>query len=135
MPTRVQAAGRDDEPDAVQQAALAGRQFRAVSVAMKDGEEADQDSRKREWRADFEHHGCAQQDGRGGDAILDSRERYAHQAEHSAERHHHRESHRQNPNGRAAQLRAPEADGNHRQHVIETGDGVLKAGEKTFGLA
>jgi len=52
----------------------------------------------------------------------------------AAERHHHRERHRQEPDCGRTQLRPPEADGHHRKDVVEAGDGVLQAGEEARRL-
>ena len=60
---------------------------------------------------------------------------HAHEPEHPAEGHHHRERHRQQPHRRRPELRAPEAHRHHRQHVVETGDRVVEAGEEALGAA
>ena len=85
-------------------------------------------------RANFEHHGSTEQDRRESDSVFDSRQRHSHQSQHSAESHHHRKRDRQNPNRRSAELRAPQTDRNHRQHVIESRDRVTKAGEESNGF-
>ena len=57
-------------------------------------------------------------------------ERHAHQPEHPAEGHDHRKRDGQNPDRRRTELRAPQADSNHRKHVIEPGDRMRKPAEE-----
>ena len=68
-------------------------------------------------------------------ADLDAGQRHADQAEHAAEGHHHRERDGQQPDRRRAELRAPEPDRDHRQHVVEAGDRVAQAGEEALRAA
>ena len=58
-------------------------------------------------------------------------QRHAEQAEHSAERHHERERDGQHPDRRRAELRAPQPDRDHRQHVVEPRDRMREAGERS----
>ena len=135
IPKCVQTSGRNDEAHAVKQRALAGRQFGSVRVSVEDGEEANQRRRNTQRRANFEHYGSTKKNRRESDSILDSRQRHSHQSKHSAESHHHGKRDRQNPNRRRAELRAPQTDRNHRQHVIESRDRMAKAGQESDGLA
>ena len=51
------------------------------------------------------------------------------------DRHHQRERHRQHPDRRGAELRAPEADGDHGEDVVESRDRVTEPDEEAGGLA
>jgi hypothetical protein len=53
---RVQATRRDHEPDAIEQGVRAGRQFSAVSVAMKNGEKPHDHRSNPEGRPGFPPH-------------------------------------------------------------------------------
>jgi hypothetical protein len=57
----VETASGDYKAYAVEHPVLTVRQFRAVRMAVKDGEEGDQQSRNGEWRTGFKQHGCSQQ--------------------------------------------------------------------------
>ena len=72
MPSAVESAGGDDEPEAVHQAALAGRELRPVGVAVEDGEGAHEHRRGHERRLPFEGHHEPQQEHRERDADLDA---------------------------------------------------------------
>ncbi len=61
-PQRMQASGRNDEAHAVEQSALAGRQFGSVRMPVEDGEEANQRRRDTQRRAHFEHHRGTEQE-------------------------------------------------------------------------
>ena len=76
----------------------------------------------------------AEQHRRERDADLDAGQRHAEEPEHAAERHHHRERHRQQPHRRRAELRAPQADRDHREHVVEPGERMAKTGEEAARL-
>ena len=58
----------------------------------------------------------------------------AEQAEESAERHHERKRHGQEPDRGRAELRAPQSDRDHREHVIEPRHRVQESGEETGRL-
>ena len=66
----MQATRRDYESKAVEQPALAGRQFSAVRMPVKDREESDEHDRGPERRAPFERHRKTQQQCRQRDALL-----------------------------------------------------------------
>ena len=53
----MQASGGDHESHAVEKAALSGRQFGAVCVSMKDGEDRDDHRSYRQRGTGFKHHG------------------------------------------------------------------------------
>ena len=53
------------------------------------------------------------------------------EAERRAGRHHHRERQRQQPQRAAAELRRPEADRHHRQHMVEAAERM----QQPFGEA
>ena len=134
-PHCVQASGRDDEAQAVEQRALAGRQFGAVRVSVEDGEEADQPAATPSGGRTSNNTAAPKQNRRQRDAVLSTGQRHAHQAEHSPERHHHGEGHGQQPDRRCAKLRAPQPDRDHRQHMIQPGDRMTKAGQESDGFA
>ena len=87
-----------------------------------------------EARTSNSHRGAEQNGGRS-DPVLDARNRHAHEPEHSAHRHDQRKRNRQHPDGGGAKLRAPQANGDHRQHVVQSRDRMKKSGQKTGGLA
>src|SRR5262249_40292935 len=70
----------------------------------------------------------------GGDADLDPRQRNVEQTEDAAQRHQHREGHRQKPQRGRAELGAPQSHRDHRQDVVEPRDRMAHAGEKAARL-
>ena len=62
-------------------------------------------------------------------------QRHADQPEETTERHHHGERHRQQPDRGRAQLRSPNAYGNHRENVVESGPRVPEPRHQSYGLA
>lgn len=52
----VQAAGGDDEPDAVTEAVLSGRQLGSMRMAVEDRKRGDKRHRRRQLRLRFKHH-------------------------------------------------------------------------------
>ena len=130
----VEAARGHHEAHAVKQAALTGGQLRAVRVPVEDGENSNDDRRDPQGRAFLrEHHRPEHQRGQS-DADLDAGERNAEQSHHCAQRHHHRESDRQKPYRRSTELRTPQSDRDHRQHMIPARDRVMKAAHKAGRL-
>jgi hypothetical protein len=116
----MQASGGDYESHAVEQATLSGRQFGAVGVSVKDGEDRDDSRGDRERRAKFKHDSNSQQNGGSGDAVFDAGERDAHETEHAAESHDHGKCNWQRPDCRRAELCSPQADSDHGEHVVES---------------
>ena len=118
---RVQAAGRDDEADAVEQRALPRRQLGAVRVAVEDRERAD--DQRRDHAAAAAARRRPPRRARSPTRRCRTRRReLARRASRAAPpRHHERKRHRQHPDRRCAELRAPQPDGDHREHVVEAG--------------
>ena len=106
-----------------------------MRVAVKDREKADEYRRRAEARAELQEHRHPERDRRARDADLDSRQLHADESEHSTEGHDHRECHGEEPDRGRAELRAPEADRNHRQDVIEAGHRVLEPADQSDRLA
>ncbi len=131
---RMQASRRNDEAHAVEQGALPGWQLSSVRVSVEYGEEADQRRGNTEGRTHFEHYGSPKENCREGYSIFDARQRHSHESQHAADGHHHRECNREDPNRRRTKLRAPQADGNHSQHMIEPRDRMAKARKEPNGF-
>ena len=117
---RMQAAGRDHEAHAVEQCALAWRQLGAMGMTVEDGKAPDHQRRDDQRRAQLEGDGGAQHDGRCGNAV--PRRPAAAAPETRACRP--APSPSETPRGRtqiagSAQLRAPQADGDHREHMVQ----------------
>ena len=106
----------------------AGRQLGAVRVAVEDREERDDRRGDRERRLRFAGNHQTKEQRRESNPDLNAGERDADETDESAHGHHHRERHRQQPDGGRAELRAPQADGDHREHVVEPGEGDRPAG-------
>src|SRR5262249_45195666 len=133
-PGGMEAARRDDEADTVEKPVLPRRQFRAVGVAVENREEGDEGDRGRELRPRLPRDRQAEQDRGHSDADLDSGKRNASQPEQAAERHHQRKRDGQQPHRRRPELRAPDSDGDHRQDVIESRDGMAEPRKKSRRL-
>ena len=132
---RVQAAGCNDETHAVEQRALAGWQFSSMRMPVEYGEES-RPTPQRQQEA-----GAFQTVPQHPEELPTERFRIRFPAsgtpirpKHPTERHYHWKCNRQNPNRRSTELRAPQAYRNHRQHVIESGDRMAKAGEESQRL-
>jgi hypothetical protein len=93
-------------------------------MAVKDGEDADEESGGGERRAQLPENHDSQEEGREGDADLDARHGHADEAEEGPHGHHYREGHREEPDGGTAELRPPETDGDHGEDVVEPRPGV-----------
>src|SRR5262245_22630633 len=66
--------------------------------------------------------------------LLRIRNFYSRDAEDAAERHHQREGDGEDPDGGAAELRAPEADRDHGHEMIGAGQGMQEAGLEAQNL-
>jgi len=102
--------------------------------AAEDGEESDQQRCCDERGAHFERHRGAEQNRGRGNPVLDARNRHTHESEHSAHRHDQGKRNRQHPDGGGAELRTPQAHGDHRQHVVQSRDRMKESGQQTGGL-
>ena len=98
---------------------------------MEDGEESDERGCQCDGGPKFHHDSCTQKYCRGRDTNFHSGERHAKQAQHSSKGHDHGKGDGQYPDGRSAELSAPKADGDHGNNVVETGNGMLEAAEKS----
>jgi hypothetical protein len=87
----MQAPRRHHEAHAVEHGALARRELCPVRVPVEDGERHDQRRRRGQGRPQREHDRHAEHEGGRGDPELDAGERHAHEPQHSAHRHDHRE--------------------------------------------
>src|SRR5215469_4243094 len=127
---QVQQPGRQYETDAVQQRILPRRQFGPVGITMEESEAPDENRRDPErWPELGKHRGAEAHAGKR-DGDLAARERHTNESEKSATRHDERERDGQKPDCRCAQLRTPEADGNHGDDVIEARDRMSESAEK-----
>src|SRR5262245_18292634 len=106
-----------------------------MCMSVEDGEESDEKGRHPQRRARLADDRESQRDSRKGYADLDARQPHPDEAEHSAKRHDHRKGDRKEPHGRRAELRAPKPNRDHREHVVETRDGVPEAAHETQRLA
>ena len=119
----MQRDGRRDEARSIEQRRSRPPAVRAVRVAVEQREHADQRRAHRERRPQRRTPPprpapppmpAMPISTQGSATPLD--------AQHRANRHHHREHQRQKPHRRPAELRSPEADRHHRQHMIEAGE-------------
>ena len=69
------------------------------------------------------------------DPQLDGGKTESEEPGHTAERHDHREGDGEHPDCGCAQLRAPDAHGHHREHVVESRDRVEETGDEARGRA
>ena len=84
--------------------------------------------------ASTRHHEPEQHRGKR-DPDLDAGQRDPEETEKTPECHHHGEGYGQQPHGGWAQLRTPQADRDHGQHVVEPGDRVTQSGQEPLRLA
>ncbi len=126
----VQHPSRGHETQAVEQAVGARRKFRAVGVAMEYRERRGQQPGCPIGRSGLEQHHRAQHQGGEGDAEFDARQRHAEQSEQAAQGHHHGKGDRQQPDRPSPELCAPQAHGDHGEHVVEAGHGMPEAHEE-----
>ena len=130
----MESAGGDNEPEAVHQAVLAGRELRPVRMAVADGEGYHEHPRGHERGLFFEGHHQPQQEDRERDADLNAGYVDADQTQEPAGGHHHRKGHGEQPDRGRAELRAPEADRDHRQHVVQTRHRMQQPIQEPLGL-
>ena len=121
---------RDDEPDAVQESVCSLRKLRSVGVAVEDGEEADQRRGNGELRLRLEEDRRAETDRRERDPDLDAGQMHTDQSERPAEGHDHGERDGEKPYGGRPELGSPQADGDHGENVIETGNGMSETSDE-----
>lgn len=78
----------EHEPGGIGGSGRVGRHFPAMSVAMEDGEQADDRHGSGDRRLDAEGDDCAEHDHRQGDTDLDERNRDVGDSEDAAKGHH-----------------------------------------------
>ena len=120
----MQSGGGKDEAGGVEVAGSGGGHFRAVGETVEEGENADDGSARPEREADGEGDEKTKKENGGEDAGFHHGKLEARHAEDAAESHHANEAGGNGPDGAAAELGGPEADGDHGEEVIQTEDGV-----------
>ncbi len=133
-PYDMKAPGRDHEADAIEKTALSFGKLGPVGVAVKDREEPDHHRGGRERRPGFREHEDSEDEGGDRDSDLDPGKRHTQEPERPAECHDHGKRYRENPERGRPQLGAPDAHRDHREHVIEPGDGVDETGDESSRL-
>src|SRR4029077_16932788 len=132
---RVKEAGCDHETDAIKHTAGTSRQFGAVGMPVGNGKDANNNCRNPELRTSLAKHSKPQRQSRQRDTQFNAWELDSHQSHHAAQSHDHRENYRQYPYCRSAELRAPHPHRDHREDMVESGDGMLEAAGKADCLA
>jgi hypothetical protein len=104
-------------------------------VTVEDGDGGHQPRGDGQRRPPGRRHRETERQRRQCDPGFHARQRDAEQAEEPTERHDQREGYRQEPQRRCAELRAPQADRDHGEHVVEPGDRVRESGQEAGGLS
>ena len=115
----MQAAGRDNEADTVGERIDCAGNFSAVRVTVEYAERTDQHGGEPQRGPQPQRHHDAEHQRRSGDAVLDKRQRNTRDADQRATGHDEGKGNWQEPDGRSAELRAPQSDRNHRDEVVE----------------
>ena len=121
----------EDEPDRVSQRVGRIRQFRAVRVAVENGEDSDKHPGDPQRRPGGEGYRQPKEHTRERNACLRTRQRHAQNAQRAAEGHHHRKDHRQQPHGRSAEIRAPQTHGHHGDDVVQASERMQEATDES----
>jgi len=101
-----------------------------VRVPVENGEEADQHCSDPKWRLGRAGDHEAQRHAGERDAHLHPGHRHAHHAKRAAKGHHDGKYHRQQPHRGRAEIRAPQAHGDHGHDMIEPGQRMPKAADE-----
>lgn len=132
----MQRGGGGDETERVQPGAGEGRQLQAVGDPVGQGEQRGGGHRQRQRRAHGEGHAEAEGEYRGGDAGFHEWQLQALEAEQPADQHGADEGAGQGEARGSLLLGGPEADGEHRQQVVEAGERMGEAGDQAvFAVA
>ncbi len=99
-------------------------QLRTVGVTVENGEDADEDRGERKFRMRFAGHHQAKEQRRESDTDLDAGKLQSDERQHPPKRHDHWEYHWKNPERGIAHLRSPQTNRDHRENVIDPGDGM-----------
>ena len=106
-----------------------------MSVAVEDREHSDEPHRDGNRGFAGECHDGAEHDDRGGDSDFGERHRDAGHAERAAGRHGEHEGRGHEPERTAAELPGEDADGDHRQNVVEPAERMRETGNETVRVA
>jgi hypothetical protein len=131
----MQEAGCDHEAYAIKDTACAQGQFCAMGMSVSNGKEADNNCGNPQFWPCLTEDGEPKRQSGQRDAQFNAWEFDAHQAHHAAKGHHHGEDYRQQPYSWSAKLRTPHPYCNHRENVVQSGEGMLEAAGKTDRLA
>src|SRR5208282_3328973 len=124
---RVKEAGCYHETDTIKHTTGTQRQFRAVGMSVGNRKDANNNCRDPQLRTRLAAHSEPQRQSRQRDTQFNARELDAHQSHHAAQSHDHWKNYRQHPHRRSAKLRAPHPYRNHREDVVDSGEGMLEA--------
>jgi colanic acid/amylovoran biosynthesis protein len=123
----VEGGRRDDEARGIAERRGGGRQLEPVGVAVKDREHCDDRDRRGERQGGAPGDRQAQHQHRGENAALDAGQRDTAQRCRGAGDHGEHEGAGQRPSRAAAELRRPQADRDHRQHMVEAAERMQEA--------
>src|SRR5262249_19769593 len=130
----VEERGRQQEARCIGAAASVERHLGAVGVAVEDREHSDEPHRDGNRGLAGECHDGAEHDHRGGDTESAERRRDAGQAERAAGRYDEDEGRGHEPERAAAELPGEDADGDHRQNVVEPAERMRETGNETVRI-
>ncbi len=117
----------EDETQAVFEAGGGGWHFRAVGDAVKQGEHADDSYAKGDRKPGGGGDEEAEDEDRGGDGLFGPGYFKTTMAEDSADGHHADEGGGHQPAGATAELRGPEADGDHSKDMVTSAEWMSEA--------
>ena len=121
-------AGGDDEATTIGQGICRGGELGAMRMAVEDGEHRNDRRGQHERGPDAQSDRQSEHQRRECDHQLGNGQPDLEDAHHGAERHHQRKDDRQHPDRGAAELRTPDADGDHRNEMVQPGQRMQQSG-------
>ncbi|GGI89669.1 hypothetical protein GCM10007973_27530 [Polymorphobacter multimanifer] len=118
---------RHDETGTVANGIRSRRQLLTMGIAMENRKKGDDDARRPNWWTHGTENQAAKDKDRHRDAEFDRRNGHAGDPEHTADSHDGWEDHGQQRDEGTTKDGPPQADREHRQHVIGAGKRVRKA--------
>ena len=127
-------AGRQHEAQRIGERVSRLRQFEPVRIAVEQAKDRHHQASHPQRRPHGQRHHDAQDQGRQGDHRFDQRQLDPDDAQKAAHRHDQGKGYRQHPQGRVAELRAPQAHGQHRHQMVRPEQWMRHAAHEATAL-
>ena len=130
-PSKVKSGRCQDKANSVSGDGYIIGHFSGMRVSVKQCEEADERHATPHREPSSDGDQKSEYDEGGRDALFDERNRHAAKTCRAADGHHSEETCRHKPSRPPAELRRPESDGDHRENMIKSGDGMEQSASQS----